>query len=59
MDNITPEKNLLLAPFPRQNMVNSKRVTGTKKGWASSMKKSKSEVVHNPIQNVHHPSDSK
>ena len=59
IDSITPETNLFLGPVPRQIRLNKRRVTGTKKGCANSIKRSKSEVLHNPIQKVHHPSDSK
>tara|TARA_B100001115_G_scaffold58601_1_gene43412 strand:- start:262 stop:546 length:285 start_codon:yes stop_codon:yes gene_type:complete len=59
IDSITPETNLFLGPVPCQIRLNKIRVNGAKKGCASSMKKSKSEVLHNPIQKVHHPSDSK
>ena len=59
IDSITPETNLFVGPVPRQIRLNKIRVTGAKKGCASSMKMSKSEVLHNPIQKVHNPSDSK
>ena len=59
IDSITPKRNRFFGLSPPQIKFIKIRVTGAKKGCASSMKKSKSEVLHNPIQKVHNPSDSK
>ena len=59
IDNNTPKKNLFLALSPCQDTLDNKRIIGTKKGCANNMKRSKFDELHQPIQNVHHPLDSK
>ena len=59
IESITPKRNRFFGASPPQIKFTKIRVTGTKKGCASSMKKSKPEVLHSPTQKVHHPSDSK
>ena len=50
IESITPKRNRFFGPSPPQIKFTKIRVTGAKKGCASIMKKSKSEVLHNPIQ---------